>query len=104
MTCIDRQMQDLNVAFYRPVRLAYQPPANNTFLSEQISTSHQPLAKRTGCIFETMLTNLCIERDRVIMPEVVPVLLFISNFWFLTSGFAETLSKQTLVKKYYLCS
>jgi hypothetical protein len=44
--------------------LAYQPPANNTFLSEQtshqqpasntflleqISTSHQPLAKRTGC-------------------------------------------------------
>jgi hypothetical protein len=48
----------------RPVRLAYQPPAsstflseqirhhqptNNTFLSEQISTSHQPPAKRTGC-------------------------------------------------------
>jgi hypothetical protein len=43
--------------------LAYQPPANsiflskqtnhqqsasNTFLSEQISTSHQPPAKRTG--------------------------------------------------------
>jgi hypothetical protein len=48
----------------RSVRLAYQPPANsiflseqishqqsasNTFLSEQISTSHQPPAKRTGC-------------------------------------------------------
>jgi hypothetical protein len=48
----------------RPVRLAYQPPANstflsertnhqqtasNTFLSEQTSTSHQPPAKRTGC-------------------------------------------------------
>jgi hypothetical protein len=47
----------------RPVRLAYQPPAsstflseqtsqqqpaNNTFLSEQTSTSHQPLAIRTG--------------------------------------------------------
>jgi hypothetical protein len=47
----------------RPVRLAYQPPAsstflseqtshqqpaNSTFLSEQISTSHQPPAKRTG--------------------------------------------------------
>jgi hypothetical protein len=46
------------------VRLAYQPPANSTFLSEQIShqqpasstflseqtsTSHQPPAKRTGC-------------------------------------------------------
>jgi hypothetical protein len=49
----------------RPVRLAYQPPANSTFLSEQtshqqsasstflseqISTSHQPPAKRTGWI------------------------------------------------------
>jgi hypothetical protein len=47
----------------RPVRLAHQPPAsstflseqtshqqpaNSTFLSEQISTSHQPPAKRTG--------------------------------------------------------
>jgi hypothetical protein len=47
----------------RPVRLAYQPPAsstflseqtrhqqptNSTFLSEQISTSDQPPAKRTG--------------------------------------------------------
>jgi hypothetical protein len=48
----------------RLVRLAYLPPASSTFLSEQIShqqpasstflseqtsTSHQPLAKRTGC-------------------------------------------------------
>jgi hypothetical protein len=48
----------------QPVRLAYQPPAsstflseqtshqqpaNSTFLSEQISTGHQPPAKRTGC-------------------------------------------------------
>jgi hypothetical protein len=48
---------------HHPVRLAYQPPAsstllseqtshqqssNSTFLSEQISTSHQPPAKRTG--------------------------------------------------------
>jgi hypothetical protein len=47
----------------RRVRLAYQPPANSTFLSkqtshqqpgsstfllEQTSTSHQPPAKRTG--------------------------------------------------------
>jgi hypothetical protein len=47
-----------------PVRLAYQPPTNNTFLSEQtshqqsasstflseqISTSHQLPAKRTNC-------------------------------------------------------
>jgi hypothetical protein len=48
---------------YRPVRLAYQPPASSTFLSqqtshqqpasstplsEQTSTSHQPSANRTG--------------------------------------------------------
>jgi hypothetical protein len=48
----------------RPVRLPYQPPTSSTFLleqtshqqldsstflSEQISTSHQPPAKRTGC-------------------------------------------------------
>jgi hypothetical protein len=48
-----------------PVRLAYQPPANSTFLSqqtshqqpanrtflsEQTSTSHQPPAKRTICV------------------------------------------------------
>jgi hypothetical protein len=48
----------------RPVRLAYQPPASSTFLSEQTShhqpvssislseqtsTSHQPPAERTGC-------------------------------------------------------
>jgi hypothetical protein len=54
----------LKISNLRPVRLAYQPPAsstflseqtshqqpaNNTFLSEQTSTSHQPPAKRTGC-------------------------------------------------------
>jgi hypothetical protein len=58
--------------YYRPVRLAYQPPASSTFLSEQIShqqpasstflseqisTSHQPPAKRTGCMFLNMLNN-----------------------------------------------
>jgi hypothetical protein len=51
------------VHHFHPVRLAYQPPANSTFLSEQIShqqpvnstflseqisTSHQPPANRTG--------------------------------------------------------
>jgi hypothetical protein len=44
---------------FRPVRLAYQPPANSTFLSEQNShqqyfslriNQHQPPAKRTGCL------------------------------------------------------
>jgi hypothetical protein len=49
-----------------PVRLAYQPPASSTFLSEQIShqqpasstflseqisTNHQPPAKRTDCLY-----------------------------------------------------
>jgi hypothetical protein len=53
----------LSASCVRPVRLAYQPPANSTFLSqqishqqpasstflsEQISTSHQPPAKRTA--------------------------------------------------------
>jgi hypothetical protein len=53
-----------NLTFNRPVRLAYQPPASGTFLSEQTShqqpassnllseqtsTSHQPPANRTGC-------------------------------------------------------
>jgi hypothetical protein len=52
----------------RPVRLAYQPPASSTFLSEQTShqqpasrtflskqtsTSHQPPAKRTGSLDST---------------------------------------------------
>jgi hypothetical protein len=51
-----------------PVRLAYQPPASSTFLSEQTShqqpasstllseqtsTSHQPPANRTGRLLET---------------------------------------------------
>jgi hypothetical protein len=50
---------------FRPDRLAYQPPTsipflseqtshqqsvNSTFLSEQISNSHQPSAKRTGSL------------------------------------------------------
>jgi hypothetical protein len=35
---------------YPLVRLAYQPPSNSTFLSDQTSTSHQPPAKRTGCV------------------------------------------------------
>jgi hypothetical protein len=56
----------------QPVCLAYQPPASNTFLSQQIShqqpanstflseqtsTSHQPPAKRTG--------RLSLNRKRV---------------------------------------
>jgi hypothetical protein len=60
--------QHFSFAYYlslclQPVRLAYQPPASSTFLSEQIShqqpasstllseqtsTSHQPPANRTG--------------------------------------------------------
>jgi hypothetical protein len=54
---------EVNNSDIRPVRLAYQPPANSiflseqtnqqqpassAFLSEQTSTSHQPPAKRTG--------------------------------------------------------
>jgi hypothetical protein len=58
-----RKASDYSKKKNRPVRLAYQPPANSiflseqishqqpassTFLSKQISTSHQPPAKRTG--------------------------------------------------------
>jgi hypothetical protein len=60
-----RERHDLSVnnIDFRPVRLAYQPrasstflseqtshqqPASSTFLSEQISTSHLPLAKRNA--------------------------------------------------------
>jgi hypothetical protein len=58
------------IFIYLPVRLAYQPPANNTFLSEQtshqqptnntflseqISTNHQPPAKRIGCMISTYI-------------------------------------------------
>jgi hypothetical protein len=54
-----------SIAVVHPVRLAYQPPANSTFLSqqtshqqpasstllsEQTSTSHQPPANRTGSL------------------------------------------------------
>jgi hypothetical protein len=63
----------------RPVRLAYQPPTNNTFLSEQISqqqpassiflseqisTSHQQPAKRTGCL-ELSLHSTCTYKYNV---------------------------------------
>jgi hypothetical protein len=60
---------------FRHVRLAYQPPASSTFLSEQIShqqpanstflleqtsTSHQPPAKRTGCLLPLLdITFVC---------------------------------------------
>jgi hypothetical protein len=55
---------------HRHVRLAYQPPAsstflseqtshqqsaNNTFISEQIRISHQPQAKRTCCIRDKII-------------------------------------------------
>jgi hypothetical protein len=56
-------LKRLGVQIKHPVRLAYQPPAsstflseqtshqqpaNSTFLSEQTSTSHQQPAERTG--------------------------------------------------------
>jgi hypothetical protein len=69
----------VNLIADRPVRLAYQPPASSTFLSEQIShqqppsstflsaqtsISHQPPAKRTGWLWlirETSLLSLKIQ-------------------------------------------
>jgi hypothetical protein len=72
------------------VRSAYQPPAssiflsqqtshqqsdNNTFLSEQISTSHQPPAKRTlegsSTRFAALPCRFCFRR---LMPHGVPLM------------------------------
>jgi hypothetical protein len=41
-----RRARRPNHSNLHPVRLAYQPPAGSTFLSEQISTSHQPPGER----------------------------------------------------------
>jgi hypothetical protein len=38
-------------------QISHQQPASSTFLSEQISISHQPPAKRTGCISNTESNN-----------------------------------------------
>jgi hypothetical protein len=38
----------LHFSYNRPVRSAYQPPANSTFLSEQTILSEQTSTKRTG--------------------------------------------------------
>jgi hypothetical protein len=46
-----------------------QQPANSTFLSEQTSTSHQPLAKRTGC--QILQGLLCIAITVWGMPEKI---------------------------------
>jgi hypothetical protein len=60
---VDQNGRNVQMRIHRPVRLAYQPPASSTFLSQQIShqqlasstflseqtsTSHQAPAKRTG--------------------------------------------------------
>jgi hypothetical protein len=64
LSCHARLEDNDEASYYHPVRLAYQPPAsstflseqtshqqpaNSTFLSEQTSTSHQQPAERTGC-------------------------------------------------------
>jgi hypothetical protein len=65
----------------QPVRLAYQPPASSTFLSqqtshqqpassiflsEQTSTSHQPPAKRTGCqVLSSRKWNCCSQHSPI---------------------------------------
>jgi hypothetical protein len=77
----------------RPVRLAYQPPASSTFLSEQtshqqpasstflseqISTSHQPPANRTGCVLfpERASFNLYLEHLQETSKILLSIFLF----------------------------
>jgi hypothetical protein len=70
---------------FQPVRSAYQPPASSTFLSEQTShqqsasstflskqtsTSHQPPAKRTGCLSLTYF-NLFGLKDNVVVKSSI---------------------------------
>jgi hypothetical protein len=68
------QVLVIRANFPRHVRLAYQPPASSTFLSEQTShqqqisstflleqtsTNHQPPAKRTGCLSPLSTDSTC---------------------------------------------
>jgi hypothetical protein len=45
---------------------SHQQPVSNTFLSEQISTSHQPPAKRTGCMLYTELDRIIKMEDDIL--------------------------------------
>jgi hypothetical protein len=62
----------------RPVRLAYQPPANSTFLSEQ--TSHQQPANSTF-LSEQISTSYQppANRDRLGMPASLDLVILISK-------------------------
>jgi hypothetical protein len=53
---------------------SHQQPANNTFLSEQTSTSHQPPAKRTGC-------KILVER----LQQVIISLIHANQYVFIKS-------------------
>jgi hypothetical protein len=71
----------------RPVRLAYQPPASSTFLSQQIShqqpasstflseqtsTSHQPPANRTGADQVSLFARLISHQPAVLFSQNEP--------------------------------
>jgi hypothetical protein len=60
-------------------RISHQQPASSTFLSEQISTSYQPAANRTGCIeggtmYGKKQRGMCLEkkleRSVIVKPSV----------------------------------
>jgi hypothetical protein len=52
--------QNKSAAFFLSEQISRQQPANNTFLSQQISTSHQPPVKRTGCQFLCCNLSYCL--------------------------------------------
>jgi hypothetical protein len=83
----------------RPVRLAYQPPASSTFLSEQtihqqpasstflseqISTSHQPQAKRTGLHLEISIVVMFLEHLIFEAPILTPLYPYYLHILFYT--------------------
>jgi hypothetical protein len=50
--------QPLASSTFLSEQTSHQQPANITFLSEQTSTSHQPPANRTGCIFASKFKDI----------------------------------------------
>jgi hypothetical protein len=45
------------ISIFLSEQTSHQQSASNTFLSEQISISHQPPAKRTGCLVSVTRAN-----------------------------------------------
>jgi hypothetical protein len=77
---------------FRPVRLAYQPPASSTFLSEQIS--HQQPASSTFFSEQTITSHqLASARHYICLPKLKSQSLICPNplllLWYIYVAFME---------------